>query len=718
PVTRPPEPKPLEGKPEEEPGPEEVTPKEDEQRERRLTIRDEMELNVEVRERLEVETRNVYDEYYSEIAPFIEMLFGILDNELVKDKKFRYKGYHSTGPKMDLRKAMTMKKTGDMDIWLRRIKPTKRSFKFSLVLDESGSMGGGKSKTSKDAIKALVLFMEVLSRLDIDFSLIGFSSGPSTHKYLGEQFKHKDKNALLSEVLAYLERGGCTYDAAAVNLAIKQLEPETTDSKVILVITDGYGNGPVEVEKLIREARKKGIEVIGIGVGNGMAYVKSVYHPHAVVETMDQLPRVIAKILIDIIVFKKYTTVDYEEESDSGSASRTRFISTLKRVRQKKRSYRRSKETPSSTAKSLVRTSTAEEKKPLIAQGSAVSAHTILLGIQRGDAITPETLAYLKDAFIGVDINVVPLPKDDAAGAMEDMVREREEEGKEVVGVVAQDVSDLTRDELKDMLTPSAIYLLSGKKQKVHELIYAVEEEDIARIKEIVDKEDALSIEELRRLLFVITNLLAPLEPMDDIDWEGTLNDIQAKLDQDIAFATVMPSRLPEEAPEERINVLMDKLERNRSEDGKPRNFLVVTDKDRKSYVDEVSKRLNRDIEDIFHVVTYRDIEKEIGQKAIHDNPVEAVDRFVRSQIEEELGIAPYYIGGEDLFEDEIDRAWLINGLLNGIPEAIDVAYSLIGKDASRLTLERLRKNVIDMAPYIKELQRQRRADRETQLAL
>jgi uncharacterized protein with von Willebrand factor type A (vWA) domain len=205
---------------------------------------------------------------------------------------------------------MTMKKTGDMDVWLRRTKPTKRSFKFCLVLDESGSMGAGTSQTSTDALQALVLFMEVLARLDVDFAVIGFSDGPSVHKHFGAQFTHHDKDALLSEVMAYLERGGSTNDAEAVGIAVDHVDQETSDTKIILVITDGHGNGPVEVEELIREARRKHIEVIGIGVGSGMEYVQRIYYPHAVVGRMDALPQVVARILMDVIVHKHRTPVN------------------------------------------------------------------------------------------------------------------------------------------------------------------------------------------------------------------------------------------------------------------------------------------------------------------------------------------------------------------------------------------------------------------------
>ena len=94
------------------------------------------------------------------------------------------------------------------------------------------------------------------------------------------------------------------------------VDQETSDTKIILVITDGYGNGPVEVEELIGEARRKHIEVIGIGVGCGMEYVKSVCYPHAAVERMDALPHVVARILMDVIVHKQRTPVNFVGSPD------------------------------------------------------------------------------------------------------------------------------------------------------------------------------------------------------------------------------------------------------------------------------------------------------------------------------------------------------------------------------------------------------------------
>ncbi|MFH1878820.1 MAG: AAA family ATPase [Candidatus Omnitrophota bacterium] len=278
-------------------------------RDERLSVRERRELDRQLRNALkDVNKRGLYNKYYNAVYPVVNQLFGILDNELHKDKKFRHKGDYLQGPKLNTRKAMTMKRTGDMKIWKRRAKPTKRSFKFCLVLDESGSMSGKKAEY---AVRALVVFMEVLSRLDIDFSIIGFSGGVSVHKPLNKQFRDSDKDELIAEVIEFMNRGGSTNDADAVDAAIGQLDNEASDSKAIVMLTDGEGNvrpvGPV-----INKAREKGIEVIGVGIGEGMGYVKEVYEPHAAVDKLEDLPMVTGRIIKDMIEKGKRTPVTGE----------------------------------------------------------------------------------------------------------------------------------------------------------------------------------------------------------------------------------------------------------------------------------------------------------------------------------------------------------------------------------------------------------------------
>ncbi|MCM8774526.1 MAG: VWA domain-containing protein, partial [Candidatus Omnitrophica bacterium] len=126
-----------------------------------------------------------------------------------------------------------------------------------------------------------------------------------------------------------MERGQGTNDAEAVELAIKELENQEGDSKIAIVITDGQGNGPEKVSKYLDLARKKHIEVIGIGIGEAMGYVRGVYRPFVLVREVEDLPKVLAKILIDIIVHRRPTyEVGIDSISGSISSKEGNFVST------------------------------------------------------------------------------------------------------------------------------------------------------------------------------------------------------------------------------------------------------------------------------------------------------------------------------------------------------------------------------------------------------
>ena len=55
------------------------------------------------------------------------------------------------------------------------------------------------------------------------------------------------------------------------------------------------------------------------------------------------------------------------------------------------------------------------------------------------------------------------------------------------------------------------------------------------------------------------------------------------------------------------------------------------------------------------------------------------------------------YIGGRPLFEEEIEYAWIVNGVLNGNPEAIAKALELVGRKGEKIDIKELRGKVIDL---------------------
>jgi hypothetical protein len=202
---------------------------------------------------------------------------------------------------IDMIKAMQSEAHGwanldDLKICLRRVLPTKRNYRFSIHIDQSGSMAG---EPTKYAMQATTMLMDTLEFLTIDYNIIGFSDVPSEYKRFGEGPLGDDEAR--NKILRLIEIGagnGGTNDVASVDLGIERFDNEYADRKVMIIITDAQG----ETEKMkerIAQAREKGIEVIAIGIGALMGeYVTKVYGARGVVvDHARYLPEEISRIL-------------------------------------------------------------------------------------------------------------------------------------------------------------------------------------------------------------------------------------------------------------------------------------------------------------------------------------------------------------------------------------------------------------------------------------
>lgn len=241
-----------------------------------------------------------YDVYLGPIAKMVEELVGYLDNILQLDIRPKLEGYYDTGRKISIHRLMQRLGQGspERDIFLRRTSPQARSHKFSLVIDESGSMADGIKDVN--AMRALCLFIEVLEWLGIDNNIIGFSSGkPILHKDFGKTTLTADeKDEVIKQVKSAMG-GGATWDAEALEVAIDKIIQQPGETRVIIVLTDGEGNGPKanEMPRILEEAERKGIKVIGIGIGAGITYVNKVYKHAIQIENIEELPLQVARLL-------------------------------------------------------------------------------------------------------------------------------------------------------------------------------------------------------------------------------------------------------------------------------------------------------------------------------------------------------------------------------------------------------------------------------------
>lgn len=170
------------------------------------------------------------------------------------------------------------------------------------------------------ATEVLLLFMETLDQVGISFEIIGFSDAPSVHRQFNGGMSASEKEDMIDEVSRYMGNGA-TADADALKLAVDNMKKQFGERRVILLLTDGEGNINTtgqSMDEIIGDAEDNGIEVIGIGIGEGMKYVKEVYPNNIVVPEIDDLPVEVAAILEHRILGEK---IDREKPAYFGLQS-------------------------------------------------------------------------------------------------------------------------------------------------------------------------------------------------------------------------------------------------------------------------------------------------------------------------------------------------------------------------------------------------------------
>ena len=263
-----------------------------------------------------------WDKYLSPISSLVTTLTGLLENELTKDERPKYRGYYRSGKKVDLRKYFQFKASmydpSYEKFWMKKSLPKKPSIGFTLVIDESGSMVEGERDVN--TLQSLVLFIEVLNHFGIDFNIVGFSDAPLIHKEFYETIDPANKDVFIKKVASFMGIGA-TDDASAVALAIDTMIKESdAEHKVIIVLSDGEGNTGksknagidrkghyynIELNYVLEKADLHEIDVIGIGVGEGIKYVHDIYGKSIVVKNIANLPQSFADLMIEKILEEK-----------------------------------------------------------------------------------------------------------------------------------------------------------------------------------------------------------------------------------------------------------------------------------------------------------------------------------------------------------------------------------------------------------------------------
>lgn len=163
---------------------------------------------------------------------------------------------------------------------------------FSILVDNSGSMIGNKSKLAGEA---LIILAEALNRLHIPFAVDAFTEGSSCVTIKLKEFKDnydkvKTNMTLLTDQFNVNALSTFSGNIDEVNLMYIRdiLLQQRPKDKVCIVISDGATCGDWRtLRKIAQGMEKSGITVLGIGIYD--RNVEKIYDKHVVIKTPQDL---------------------------------------------------------------------------------------------------------------------------------------------------------------------------------------------------------------------------------------------------------------------------------------------------------------------------------------------------------------------------------------------------------------------------------------------
>jgi hypothetical protein len=253
---------------------------------------------------------------YHALAAEVRREAGFLQSRLrsllLEHAYLRFGGHYRSGT---LRTAKLWKqRLADYRLFERAI-TRERSAAFSLLIDESASMQGQEKYLV--ARKAALLLGETLSRIDLPFEMIGYTTAefearaamrlglvpasayrttrcsPLEHRlYKGFNEPYGNVRARLTGITARHNN----WDEEHMLFAFRRLQDRRERTRVMIVISDGQPNG--DADHLIQTVRSlEGLGVTIIGIGIGAEFVRHIYRQAIVVTSFRQLAESLIPVL-------------------------------------------------------------------------------------------------------------------------------------------------------------------------------------------------------------------------------------------------------------------------------------------------------------------------------------------------------------------------------------------------------------------------------------
>ncbi len=238
----------------------------------------------------------VYRRMLSGILPHVEALKRKL-LRLMPQEEEGWTGKHFYGRRIDTKSLSVEAPLGRGRIYMRRHEPVRKELSFKLLIDISSSMK--REDKIQNAIRALILFSEVIDALRMPFSIDVFSDRVFRLKEFSEDYqKVKWKIVELFNLLG----GGTNLEKALVYSYedIQSFCMKRNTRGCIVVFSDGEptrGLRGQDLKSLIAQIKAR-IPTIGIGVGTERNYTEYYFEGSAIrIKSLGDLPMAFTRII-------------------------------------------------------------------------------------------------------------------------------------------------------------------------------------------------------------------------------------------------------------------------------------------------------------------------------------------------------------------------------------------------------------------------------------
>lgn len=224
-------------------------------------------------EEMRREKMTEYDKAYEETAGIIDSLYIRLRRFFLPERHPKWRKGFSTGSRLDLENAMQAEADYRYfeKLWERKTIPHKPDYRFSILVDLSGSMEG---KKKEETFKGVVVLAETLEKLGLQYEIIGFSNEVETFKEWHEKLDKKKRDELAA--MKNWGNGGTNTDNAT-ELSLEHIEGNKGKNNFILTLTDGQPNNDDRLREILEEAKNKNIKTVGCGLGPNTDFVRDYY---------------------------------------------------------------------------------------------------------------------------------------------------------------------------------------------------------------------------------------------------------------------------------------------------------------------------------------------------------------------------------------------------------------------------------------------------------